>query len=319
MASSNVKRARQYDHRRGGWAFIFENRVECKGCGGVWQLPPDVKQGSEDKQTNRRKYLGKKHWPGMRDGQPCSGAQTKLRQRPLPAPDYIGREVASVLKGTHYYGRVLQLHERPRYESGNRGEFLSQWLVRFEDGDFADYNQREIEEMLSTFACMPAVVMDYDTLVAAQRSSTMAAAQTSGAHAVVETLHEEGSGEDDEDGDAEQGYAFDGFDNDLEEVAWEDWEALEAEADEGDFVHTDLSLPVAENTEVNVFTHLITLLTEAKGQHPISNLAVTSRLRHDIRVYRARVPKTYATAIRMLKVENALRLLRQYAKPFSSQ
>ena len=62
----------------------------------------------------------------------------------------------------------------------------------------------------------------------------MAAAQTSGAHAVVETLHEEGSGEDDEDGDAEQGYAFDGFDNDLEEVAWEDWEALEAEADEGD-------------------------------------------------------------------------------------
>ena len=77
----------------------------------------------------------------------------------------------------------------------------------------------------------------------------------------------------------------------LQFLAWTDGEhgqrvvvGLAAEADEGDFVHTDLSLPVAENTEVNVFTHLITLLTEAKGQHPISNLAATSRLRHDIRV-----------------------------------
>ena len=77
---------------------------------------------------------------------------------------------------------------------------------------------------------------------------------------------------------------------------------MEEEAHEDELSQTDLSLAVANNTDVNVFTHLLTLLTEAKGQHPISNLAVTSRLRHDIRVYRARVPKSYAAAIRMLKV-----------------
>ena len=139
-------------------------------------------------------------------------------------------------------------------------------------------------------------ITDYNSLVTAHRSTTNT------------TTSKNGSEEDVAGDDADLVYGIDGCNTEVEEVTWEDWEASEEEAREDESSQKGLSSPVADNTDVNLFTHLLTLLTETKGRHPISNLAVTSRLRHDIiRVYRAKVPKSYAAAIRILKVIITLR------------
>ena len=107
--------------------------------------------------------------------------------------------------------------------------------------------------MISAYACCPAVVIDSDTLVTPHRSTTNTATS------------KDDSEEDVAVDDAELVNGIEGFNTKLEEVNREDWEAFQDKAHEDKLSQTDLSLPVAGNTEVNVFTHLLTLLTEGKG------------------------------------------------------